>query len=123
MKNIAIIVAVAVIIIGVVVLLNSCQSEGNFGTDNTVNITTQTKLTNTTTQMITTEKSLEYIEITVTDNEYILNNKKSSIEEIISLVNDETVIRITDSNATYNTMSEFLSALHENNISYILQDN
>lgn len=120
MKKIIIIAVVTAIIIGVVILLNSCQTESNGSTDN---IVYETNVKTKTTQMTTTERSLEYIEITVTDNEYIFNNKKSSIEEIISLANDETVIRITDSNATYNAMSELLSELIESNISYIIKDN
>ena len=116
MKNVAIIIAAITIIVCVVVLLKGCKSENNGGTENIFNITSETMITTT-----TTEKSLEYVEVTVIDNEYIFNNKKSSIGEIISSANDETVIRITDSNATYNAMSELLSALSENNISYILQ--
>lgn len=121
MKNTVIIAAAVAIIIGVIILTKGCKSGKNGISESTYNVTTNATTITTVTEPITTVKPLEYIEVTVMDSDYIYNNSKTSIKAIIAAANNDTIVRITDSNATYNAMSELLSALSENHISYVLQ--
>lgn len=121
MKNTVIIAVAVVIIIGVIILAKGCKSGKNGVSENTYNVTTNATTIATVTEPITTGKPLEYIEVTVMDSDYIYSNSKTSIKAIIAAANNDTIVRITDSNATYDAMSELLSALSENHISYVLQ--
>lgn len=121
MKNTVIIAVSVAIIIGVIILAKGCKSGKNGVSENTYIVNTNVTTTDTATEPITTVKSLEYIEITVMDSDYIYSNSKTSIKAIISAANDDTIIRITNSNATYDAMSELMHALSESHISYVLQ--
>ena len=68
-----------------------------------------------------TTESVKYIDITVSENTYNINGTEKSIDDIISTAKNDknTVVRIKDDNAVVDTMDALISALSENNISYI----
>ena len=76
-----------------------------------------------TTEMTTHE--IEYINITVDENNYLCNNKKydlSQIDELISVIKgseEKLTIRITDENASFKAYELLTETLKENNYRFI----
>lgn len=76
-----------------------------------------------TTEMTTHE--IEYINITVDENNYLYNNKKydlSQIDELISVIKgseEKLTIRITDENASFKAYELLTETLKENNYRFI----
>lgn len=76
-----------------------------------------------TTEMTTHE--IEYINITVDENNYLYDNKKydlSQIDELISVIKgseEKLTIRITDENASFKAYELLTETLKENNYRFI----
>lgn len=65
-------------------------------------------------------ETVEYIDITVSESNYIYENKTIDFDELkmIILESDESQIRLTDDNASQKTYKELTVFLDENSIEY-----
>lgn len=71
-------------------------------------------------------QSVEYMEITVSGNDYIFQNKKLTADEIIAEISspDEKMpVKITDDGASIKAYDVLVGVLKENDIRYIEQEN
>ena len=67
-------------------------------------------------------KELEYIDITVSGNEYLYQNRKYTLEDLIKELTAYELsapVKITDENSSIKAYKELRSALSDNNIHYI----
>lgn len=68
-------------------------------------------------------ENIEYINVAVSGNEYIYDNQKLSLEELISrLANtqfDDIPIKITDDDAALDAYQQLIDELEKHNIKYI----
>ncbi len=70
---------------------------------------------------ITTEE-IEYINITISENNYLYQNKTYTLDELISELNsltDKMPVKLTDDNASQKAYSKLTAALEENRIRFI----
>lgn len=71
-------------------------------------------------------QSVEYMEITVSGNDYIFQNKKLTADEIIaeiSSLDEKMPVKITDDGASIKAYDVLIGVLKENDIRYIEQEN
>lgn len=74
------------------------------------------------TEITPTIKDIEYINVTVSGNEYIYENKKLSLEELINELTDMTLdvpVKITDDDASLDAYQQLVDTLKEHKIKYI----
>ena len=67
-------------------------------------------------------EELEYIEITVSGNEYLYQNSKYTLDDLISELTSQDLaapVKITDENSSIKAYKALKSALSDNNIHYI----
>lgn len=68
-------------------------------------------------------EELTYINVTVSENEYIYQNKKISldalVEQLIKDATDGVKVQITDENASKRAYDDLVAALDKNEIAYI----
>lgn len=67
-------------------------------------------------------EELEYIEITVSGNEYLYQNSKYTLDDLISELTSQELaapVKITDENSSIKAYKALKSALSDNNIHYI----
>ena len=69
------------------------------------------------------EEDVEYINVTVSGNEYIYNNNKISLEELTkelsSIQTNKTKVKISDDSASKKAYGDLINALEENSIQYM----
>lgn len=68
-------------------------------------------------------QTAEYIEITVSGNDYLFQNKKMTADEIITELNsleEKMPVKITDDGASIKAYDVLVEILNENNIRYIV---
>ena len=121
----AIIIIVIVVIIAVVAffLMNGLGLGGNIGNGTGNASVTSVQSESAVSEPVTEE--LDYIEVTVYENEYLYQNSKYELEELIDklIIDAENVkVKITDDNASKRAYNNLISALEEKNISYIKSD-
>lgn len=76
----------------------------------------------TTEEAIPVIEEIEYINITVSENEYLYQNSKYSLEELLAeleSIPDDLPVKITDDNASLNAYRQLTEALDEHGIKYI----
>ena len=76
----------------------------------------------TTEEAIPVIEEIEYINITVSENEYLYQNSRLSLEELMSELDsipDDLPVKITDDNASLNAYRQLTEALDEHGIKYI----
>lgn len=76
----------------------------------------------TTEEAVPVIEAVEYINITVSENEYLYQNSKLSLEELIAELSnmpDNLPVKLTDDNASLNAYRQLTEALDEHNIKYI----
>lgn len=69
---------------------------------------------------------IEYMEITVSGNDYIFQNKKLTADELIaeiSSLDEKMPVKITDDGASIKAYDVLIGVLKENDIRYIEQEN
>ncbi len=67
-------------------------------------------------------EEMEYVNVSVSGNEYIYQNNKVSLDELITQLTNSTEkipVRITDVDASRNAYTNLVEALRENQIRYI----
>ena len=68
-------------------------------------------------------ENIDYVNVTVSGNEYIYDNQKLSLEELITTLTgmqlDGIPIKITDDDAALDTYQQLIDSLEEHNIKYI----
>lgn len=68
-------------------------------------------------------ENIDYINVTVSGNEYIYDDRKLSLEELINALTDmeleDIPIKITDDDAALDTYQQLIDALDERKIKYI----
>lgn len=67
-------------------------------------------------------EEMEYVNVSVSGNEYIYQNNKVSLDELIAQLTNSTEkmpVRITDVDASRNAYTNLVEALRENQIRYI----
>lgn len=67
-------------------------------------------------------EEIEYVSVSVSGNEYIYQNNKVSLDELIAQLTNATEkipVRITDADASRNAYANLVEALQENQIRYI----
>lgn len=121
----AIIIIVIVVIIAVVAffLMNGLGLGGNIGNGTGNASVTSVQSESAVSEPVTEE--LDYLEVTVSENEYLYQNSKYELEELIDklIIDAENVkVKITDDNASKRAYNNLISALEEKNISYIKSD-
>ena len=70
-------------------------------------------------------EELDFLNVTVSENEYLYQNSRFQLDELIDkLVTDaaDTKVKITDENASKRAYENLINALEENNIRYIKAD-
>ena len=71
-------------------------------------------------------ENIDYVNVTVSGNEYIYDNQKRSLEELIDILTnmelDGIPIKITDDDAALDSYQQLIDALDEHKIKYI-EDN
>lgn len=120
---------VGIIVIGILIWrLCSCgfgvdsgkgDGEATGNTEAETTVSEQVVETTITTPVI---EELEYIEITVSGNEYLYQNSKYTLDDLIKvLTNQELVntVKITDEKASLKAYETLITALSDNNIHYI----
>ena len=76
----------------------------------------------TTEEAVPVIETVEYINITVSENEYLYQNNKYSLEELIIELDslpDGIPVKLTDDNASLNAYRQLTEALDEHKIKYI----
>ena len=76
----------------------------------------------TTDEAIPVIEEIEYVNITVSENEYLYQNSKYSLEELLTELDsipDNLPVKITDDNASLNAYRQLIEALDEHGIKYI----
>lgn len=71
-------------------------------------------------------QAIEYMEITVSGSDYIFQNKKLTVNELIVKLNsleEKMPVKITDDGASIKAYDVLINMLKENNIRYIEQEN
>lgn len=77
------------------------------------------------TEPVSSEETVEYVDITVAGSAFIYNNNVTELEaflETVDKMNDKVVVRISDDNATQNAMEDLKAALDEKGRNYIIDD-
>lgn len=67
-------------------------------------------------------EELEYVSVSVDGNDYIYQNNKMTLDELITQLTvsaEKVPVRITDANASRNAYTSLIEALRENHIRYI----
>lgn len=67
-------------------------------------------------------EELEYVSVSVAGNDYIYQNNKVTLDELITQLAasaEEVPVKITDTNASRNAYTSLIEALRENHIRYI----
>ena len=65
-------------------------------------------------------ESVIYIQVTVSGSTYVTDGNETTLESITEIAKgDNIIVRITDDNAVADAMDNLISALEENNISYV----
>lgn len=75
------------------------------------------------TEPVSSEETVEYVDITVAGSAFIYNNNVTELEaflETVDKMNDKVVVRISDDNATQNAMEDLKKALDEKGRNYII---
>lgn len=70
-------------------------------------------------------EELDFLNVTVSENEYLYQNSRLQLEELMDrLIVDavDTEVKITDENASKRAYQNLINALEENNIRYIKAD-
>lgn len=122
-KIIVIIVIVAIIAVAVFFLMNGLGFGGNIG-----NGTGDASVASVQSESVVSEpvtEELDYLEVTVSENEYLYQNSKFELEELINKLTTDAEnikVKITDDNASKRAYNNLISALEEKNISYIKSD-
>ncbi|MBQ2823427.1 MAG: hypothetical protein IJF18_02500 [Oscillospiraceae bacterium] len=121
---------IVLIIIAVIVAALLLLSKGGFGFGGgssgdgdsvQVNATVSETAAETATEEAVTEE-ITYIEITISENTYIYQNRQAELDELIAELTssaDNAPVKITDDNASQDAYSKLIGALEENNISFI----
>ena len=67
--------------------------------------------------------SVEYIEVTVSENKYLYDNKTISLDDLKTVLKDKKVsqVQITDENASQKAFSELTDYLDKNDISHFTE--
>ncbi len=126
--TVVLILAIAIGVVGLVYLIGRGLGWGggkgnDEGTGNAEVIPVEATVI-TTTEAITTQE-MAYIEVTVSENQYIFNNKTYEIEEIDSIISDmrsnldNFTVEITDDYASLKAYEELISALKNEEIEFI----
>lgn len=71
-------------------------------------------------------ESVEYVNITVSGNDYLFQNQKMTVDELISELNrsnEKFPVKITDDGASIKAYDNLIEVLKDNNIRYIEQEN
>lgn len=71
-------------------------------------------------------ESVNYINVTVSGSDYLYDNQKMTVDELISELNsigEKFPVKITDDGASLKAYDNLVSALKENDIRYIEQEN
>lgn len=123
---IGIIAIIAIVIVAVVIFLGFGGKgigggKGNGKGSGTKEATT-ISVEEVTEEILVTTEELKYIEITVSGNEYIFQNQKYEMDELISTVKKQAEsldVRITDDHSSIKAYKYLTEALSENSIHYI----
>lgn len=117
---------VAVVVIAAVIILagggfgfggGTGDGEGSGNTSQAVEV-----MENITSSEITTEQ-IEYINISISGSDYLYNNQKFTLDELIQNITDgeKITVKITDDGASVKAYDALIESLKENNIRYIEQ--
>lgn len=70
-------------------------------------------------------EEMEYINVTVSENEYLYGNSKVKLDDLMDKLKTDaadTKVKVTDENASKRAYKDLISALEDNRISYIKAD-
>lgn len=119
-KWVVIIAVIVVVGVGVYRLVKGLGFGGgsgdNEGEGNTVDISEEAE------EIAPIIEEMEYVSVSVSGNEYIYQNNKVSLDELITQLTNSTEkipVRITDADASRNAYTNLVEALRENQIRYI----
>lgn len=129
-STIVVILILAIVAIGVIFLIKGFggfgfgggkgDGEGSGNVSESISESIEESETQTETEP-TTEEML-YLDITISENDYIYQNQKLSLDEILTeleKINDIPPIKITDDNASQKAYSKLTTALDEKDMEYI----
>lgn len=127
--GIIIIVAITAVVVAVVLLIlgkgglgfggGTGNEEGSM--DKKIPVTEEAELIITEPPIIVTEE-IKYIEITVSENEYIYQNSKYSLDDLIAELKSQNIsdpVKIKDEESSIKAYSGLKEALYENHFHFI----
>ncbi len=117
-------IAIAVIVVGIIIYAFGGKGFGGGKGDGegSESISADSSISESS---ITETEAMEYINITVSGSDYIFQNQKMNIDELISELNsteEKFPVKITDDGASIKAYDTIVEALKDNDIRYIEQE-
>lgn len=117
-------IAVTVVVIGIIIYAFGGKGFGG-GKGDGVGSNSVSSDSSISESSITETETMEYINITVSGSDYIFQNQKMNIDELMSELNsteEKFPVKITDDGASIKAYDALVEALKDNDIRYIEQE-